>query len=224
MKTVGKYALSAIVGLLAFGLILFLPAGTFHYWQGWVFLAVFALSTWIPCLCLMRTNPAALERRMHAGPRRETRPVQKIISSVAFSSLVALIAFSAFDHRFGWSTVPASISVIGDVLVAVGLSVAMLVVIQNGYAASNITVESEQTLASAGLYGLVRHPMYTGNVIMMIGIPLALGSYWGLVFLIPGLVVLALRIRDEEGLLEQELRGYSEYEQQVHYRLVPYVW
>ena len=224
MKTVGKWILSAIAGFVAFGLVLFLPAGTLHYWQGWVFLAVFALSTWIPSLYLMRTNPAALERRMHAGPRRETRPVQKIISFVAFSSLVALMGFSAFDHRFGWSKVPASISVIGDVLVAVGLSVAMLVVIQNGYAAANITVESEQTLASTGLYGRVRHPMYMGNIIMMIGIPLALGSYWGLVFLIPGLVVLALRIRDEEGLLEQELRGYSEYEQQVHYRLVPYVW
>jgi protein-S-isoprenylcysteine O-methyltransferase Ste14 len=100
----------------------------------------------------------------------------------------------------------------------------MLVVIQNGYAAANITVESEQTLVSTGLYGLVRHPMYAGTVVMMIGIPLSLGSYWGLVFMLPGLVVLALRIRDEEGLLEQELRGYSEYEQQVHYRLVPYVW
>jgi protein-S-isoprenylcysteine O-methyltransferase Ste14 len=224
MKTVGKYALSAIVGLLAFGLMLFLPAGTFHYWQAWVFLAVFALSTWIPSLYLMRTNPAALERRMHAGPLKETRVVQKIISAIAFSSLVALIVFSVFDHRFGWSTVPAPISVIGDVLVALGLGVAMLVVIQNGYAAANITVESEQTLTSTGLYGLVRHPMYAGNVIMMIGIPLALGSYWGLVFVIPGLLVLALRIRDEEGLLEHELRGYSEYERQVHYRLVPYLW
>jgi protein-S-isoprenylcysteine O-methyltransferase Ste14 len=212
------------VGLLAFGLMLFLPAGTFHYWQAWVFLAVFALSTWIPSLYLMRTNPAALERRMHAGPLKETRVVQKIISAIAFSSLVALIVFSVFDHRFGWSTVPAPISVIGDVLVALGLGVAMLVVIQNGYAAANITVESEQTLTSTGLYGLVRHPMYAGNVIMMIGIPLALGSYWGLVFVIPGLLVLALRIRDEEGLLEHELRGYSEYERQVHYRLVPYLW
>jgi protein-S-isoprenylcysteine O-methyltransferase Ste14 len=224
MKTVGKSALSALVGLLAFGLMLFLPAGTFHYWQAWVFLVVFALSTWIPSVYLTRTNPAALERRMHAGPRPETRPVQRIIISIAFASLAAMIVVSAFDHRFGWSTVPAPNSVIGDVLVAVGLSVAMLVVIQNGYAAANITVESEQTLVSTGLYGLVRHPMYTGNVIMMIGIPLALGSYWGLVLVIPGLVVLALRIRDEEGLLEQELPGYSEYEQQVHYRLMPYVW
>jgi protein-S-isoprenylcysteine O-methyltransferase Ste14 len=224
VKTVGKSALSAIVGLVAFGLMLFLPAGTFHYWQAWVFLAVFALSTWIPSVYLLRTNPAALERRMHAGPGPETRPVQKVIISIAFLSLAAMIVVSALDHHFGWSTVPAWISVIGDVLVAVGLGVAMLVVIQNGYAAANVTVESEQTLVSTGLYGLVRHPMYTGNVIMMIGIPLALGSYWGLVFVIPGLLVLALRIRDEEALLEQELDGYREYERQVHYRLVPHVW
>ena len=224
MKTVGKSTLLASVGLLAFGVMVFLPAGTFHYWQGWVFVAVFTLSTWMPSVYLMRTNPAALERRTHAGPRQETRPVEKILSSIAFSSLVALIVFSAFDHRFGWSTVPASISAIGDVLVAVGLGVAMLVVIQNGYAAANITVESGQTLVSTGLYGLVRHPMYAGDVILMVGIPLALGSYWGLTFVLPGLVVLALRIRDEERLLEQELRGYSEYERQVHYRLMPYVW
>jgi protein-S-isoprenylcysteine O-methyltransferase Ste14 len=224
MKTVGKVALSGIVGLLAFGLIVFLPAGTFHYWQGWSFLAIFALATWIPTVYLIRNNPAALERRMHAGPGRETRPVQKIISSIAFLSVVALIVFSVFDHRFGWSPVPATVSVIGDVLVGLGLGFAQLVVIQNGYAAANITVESEQPVVSTGLYGLVRHPMYASTVVMMIGIPLALGSYWGLLFLIPGLLVLAVRIRDEEELLEQELRGYREYEQQVHYRLVPYVW
>jgi protein-S-isoprenylcysteine O-methyltransferase Ste14 len=111
-----------------------------------------------------------------------------------------------------------------DILVAVGLGVAMLVVAQNGYAAANITVESGQTLVSTGLYGLVRHPMYSGSVIMMVGVPLALDSYWGLVFVIPALVALALRIRDEEELLQQQLSGYSEYEQQVHYRLVPFVW
>jgi protein-S-isoprenylcysteine O-methyltransferase Ste14 len=224
MKLLAKWTLSSCVGVLVFVAMLFLPAGTLHYWQGWVFLAVFALTTWIPSVYLIRTNPAALERRMRAGPKKENRPVQKIISSIAFASLVALVVVSAIDHRYGWSVVPQAVSVIGDVLVAIGLGLAMLVVIQNGYAAANITVESGQTLASTGLYGLVRHPMYTGNIVLMIGIPLALGSYWGLLFVLPGLVSLALRIRDEEGLLEQELRGYREYEQQVHYRLVPYLW
>jgi protein-S-isoprenylcysteine O-methyltransferase Ste14 len=207
-----------------FGSMLFLPAGTFNYWQAWVFLAVFALSTLTPSIYLLRTNPAALERRMRTGPVAETRPVQKVVIVVAFLSLVALIVVSVLDHRFGWSPVPAAICLVGDVLVAIGLGMAMLVVIQNGYAASTITVESGQKLVSTGLYALVRHPMYTGNTIMMLGVPLALGSYWGLVFVIPGLLALAVRIGDEEQLLKQELEGYSEYAQKVHYRLVPYVW
>jgi protein-S-isoprenylcysteine O-methyltransferase Ste14 len=169
-------------------------------------------------------NPAALQRRMHAGPTAETRTLQKIISVVAFGSLAAMIIVSALDFRFGWSTVPAIVSVAGDVLVAVGLGIAMLVVIQNAYAAANITVETGQQLATTGFYAFVRHPMYFGNLIMMIGVPLALGSYWGLVFIIPGLIVLGLRIGDEEALLRQELGGYREYTQKVHYRLVPYVW
>ena len=223
MKTVGKGLVSAALGLVAFGLMLFLPAGTLHYWQAWVFLAVFALSTWIPSVYLMRTNPAALERRMR-GPLAETRTQQRILIAVIFVCFPAMFVVSALDHRFGWSTVPASISVVGDVLVALGLGVAMLVVIQNGYAAANVTVEAGQHLASTGLYGVVRHPMYAGSAIMMVGVPLALGSYWGLVFVVPGLIVLAVRIRDEEELLEQELSGYREYARQVHYRLVPYVW
>ena len=224
MKTLVKGAVSAALGLVAFGLMLFLPAGTFHYWQAWVFLAVFAFYTWIPSVYLVRKNPAALERRMHAGPLAETRTLQQIVSTVVFICFPAMLVVSALDHRFGWSSVPTTVTVVGDVLVAVGLGVAMLVVAQNGYAAANITVESGQTLVSTGLYGLVRHPMYSGSVIMMVGVPLALDSYWGLVFVLPALVALALRIRDEEEFLQQQLSGYSDYEQQVRYRLVPYVW
>jgi len=223
MNAVGKGLVSATLGLVAFGLLLFLPAGTFHYWQAWVFLAVFALSTWIPSVYLMRTNPAALERRMR-GPLAETRTTQRIVIAVIFVCFPAMFVVSALDHRFGWSTVPASMSLVGDVLVATGLILDMFVVIQNGYAAVNVVVESGQRLISSGLYGLVRHPMYTGNVILMLGVPLALGSYWGLIFVIPGLIVLILRIRDEEDLLAHELSGYREYTQQVRYRLVPHVW
>ncbi|MGH3552353.1 MAG: methyltransferase family protein, partial [Mycobacterium sp.] len=211
MKTVAKGMVSAVLGLLAFGLMLFLPAGTFHYWQAWLFLAVFALVTWIPSVYLIRTNPAALERRMRPGPFAETRMVQKVIISVVFVAFMAMFVVSALDHRFGWSPVPATVSLVGDVLVAIGLGLAMAVIIQNSYAAANVTVEADQKLVSTGLYGIVRHPMYTGNVVMMVGVPLALGSYWGLLFLIPGLIVLAVRIRDEEELLGQELDGYSEY-------------
>jgi protein-S-isoprenylcysteine O-methyltransferase Ste14 len=224
VKLLAQLAISVPLGLLAFGLMVFLPAGTFDYWQGWAFIAVFAIATLLPSIYLAVRNPEALRRRMQAGPGAETRPLQKIISVLAFGSLAAMIVVSALDFRFGWSTVPAAVSVLGEALVALGLGIAMLVVIQNGYAAANVTVESGQQLTSTGLYGLVRHPMYFGNVIMMVGLPLALGSYWGLVFVPLGLIVLTLRIGDEEQLLAEELAGYREYAAKVHYRLVPGVW
>ena len=224
MKTAFRLTASSVFGLATFGLILFGPAGTLKYWQAWVFIAAFTAATIVPTIYLARTNPAALQRRMRAGPRAETRTAQKIIMTGSILDLFAMMAFSAFDHLMGWSTVPVWVSLLGDVLVATGLGIAMLVIIQNGYAAATVTVETGQTVASGGVYKFVRHPMYVGNVIMMVGIPLALGSYWGLLFVIPGVAVLVFRILDEEKLLTQELPGYREYAQHVRYRLVPNVW
>jgi protein-S-isoprenylcysteine O-methyltransferase Ste14 len=214
----------ALIGLVVLGALLFWPAGTFNYWQAWVFIAVFTLATIVPSMYLGRTDPAALQRRMPGGPRAETRAVQKIIIIGTFLGLFAMTMFSAFDHRFGWSPVPAAVSLLGEVLIVIGLGLAMLVVIQNGYAASTVTVEADQTLVSGGAYKFVRHPMYVGSVIMMVGIPVALGSYWGLLLVIPGVVMVVFRILDEEKLLTQELAGYREYAQRVCYRLVPHVW
>jgi protein-S-isoprenylcysteine O-methyltransferase Ste14 len=216
--------LSGLIQVVVFGSMLFLAAGTLGYWQAWVFLAIFVVSIWSPSIYLLRTNPEALQRRMRAGPTAEPRPAQKIAIGGTWLSLTAMFVVSALDHRFGWSSVPTAVCVIGDVLAAAGLAVAMMALIQNSYAGATVRVEAGQQLISTGLYGLVRHPMYTGNVIAMIGIPLALGSYWGLVFVITGVTVLALRIRDEEKLLRNELAGYREYTQKVRYRLVPAMW
>ncbi len=109
-------------------------------------------------------------------------------------------------------------------MVAVGLGLAMLVVFQNRYAAANIVVEKDQPLVTTGLYGIVRHPMYSGSVVMMIGMPLALGSYWALLVSAVALVLLVVRLLDEEKMLSQELTGYRDYMQKVHYRLVPLAW
>lgn len=224
MKTGVQVATTSVWGIASWILILLLPAGTLHYWQAWVFIAVFTAATLLPTIYLARANPAALQRRMHAGPRAEPRTAQKLIITGAFAGIFAAMVFSAVDHRFGWSSVPAWLSLLGDVVVALGLGIAMLVIIQNGYAAATVRVEEGQALVSRGLYRYVRHPMYTGNVIMMIGIPLALGSYWGLLFVIPGTALLVLRILDEEKLLTQELAGYRDYTQRVRSRLVPYIW
>jgi protein-S-isoprenylcysteine O-methyltransferase Ste14 len=224
MKDGLKALTTSVLGFLYFGVLLFLPAGTFDYWQAWVFIAVFTATTAGPSIYWAAKRPEVLRRRISAGPTAETRPAQKIIVSGVYLFSSALFVVSALDHRFGWSQVPTTVVLIGDVLVAVGLGLAMLVVHQNSYAAATITVEAEQQLVSTGLYGLVRHPMYFGALIMMIGTPLALDSYWGLVVLIPSLVVFAFRILDEEKALTQELTGYGEYMQKVHHRLVPGLW
>jgi protein-S-isoprenylcysteine O-methyltransferase Ste14 len=224
MKTALQAIASSLIGLALFGLALFLPAGTFNYWQAWVFIAVFVVLSAVLTIYLGLKNPEVLRRRMHAGPTAETRTAQKIIVANVYLWISAMLVVSALDHRFGWSNVPTAVVLIGDALVAIGLGITMLVVVQNSYAAATITVEADQKVVSTGLYGLVRHPMYAGALIMMMGIPLALDSYWGLVLLIPGLVVLAFRIIDEEQALKQELDGYIEYTQKVHYRLAPHVW
>ena len=201
-----------------------MPAGTLNYWQAWVFLAVFAVASLGPYIHLSRIDPAAVERRKHAGPTAEARPVQKVVVAGILVAFAALVVLSVFDYRFGWSSVPVIVSVLGDVLVAVGMGLAMLVIYQNRYAAATITVEQDQPLVTTGLYGFVRHPMYFGSVIMAIGTPLALGSYWALLVVIPVVVFLAVRIRDEERMLVEELTGYSQYREQVRYRLLPYIW
>ncbi|KHO26550.1 membrane protein [Mycolicibacterium setense] len=224
MKAVARVVAFGLIELIVFGLVLFSLAGTLDFWQAWVFLVVFALSTWIPSIYLQRADPEAHQRRKHAGPAAESRVVQKVLIAAWYLSLATMVVVSALDHRFDWSSVPGAICVAGDVLVVVGLGVTSLVVIQNSFAASTVQVETDQKLASTGLYGLVRHPMYTGNVLTIVGFPLALGSYWGLLPVIPGLIVLIFRIRDEEKLLVAELDGYREYAEKARYRLVPYMW
>jgi protein-S-isoprenylcysteine O-methyltransferase Ste14 len=224
MPTSLRIVISSVAGVAAFAVLLFVPAGTVNYWQGWAFLAVFSTASLIPTRYLARRYPDALERRTHAGVRAETRPIQKVVIAATFLTFAAMLVVPALDYRFGWSQVPAWVSVLGDVLVATGLGLAMFVVVQNRYASANITIEEDQPLVSTGLYGVVRHPMYFGNVILMIGIALALGSYWALLLVVVGVLLMAVRIVDEEKLLTDRLTGYRGYMQKVRYRLVPLVW
>lgn len=217
--------LAYTVGSIAFfAVLLFWPAGTFDYWQAWVFIAVFVVGTMISTIYLAVAYPDAFRRRTRSGPFAETRMAQKLINVGISIAVVAVGVVSALDHRFGWSTVPTALVVVGNVLVLVGLGVAELVVIQNNYAAATITVEADQPVVSTGLYGHVRHPMYVGALIMMLGMPLALASYWALLTIIPGVLIFVARITDEEKALREDLDGYNEYTEKVHYRLVPGVW
>lgn len=215
---------TAIIGIVVLGALLLIPAGTLAYWPGWAFIVVFTVMTNLIGVYLAIKDPAALQRRVKFGATRETRPLQRIVIGVVTVALAAVLILSALDWRFGWSNVPLWVIVFGDVLVAGGLYLTFVVLQQNSFAASTIETMQGQAVISTGLYGLVRHPMYLGALIMCIGIPLALGSYWGLLIVVVVIPVLVLRIGDEEKMLIDELKGYDDYRARVRSRLIPGIW
>lgn len=219
-----RTAKTAVMGQLALGVLIFVPVGTLAYWQGWAFLIVFTVSTHIIGIYLARKDPALLERRMKVGPGAETRPVQKALITVAFVGVIGLVILAVLNHRLGWSPVPAWVSVLGNGLVALGLMIDLRVFRENSYGASTIETVHGQSVIASGPYALVRHPMYVGVLILVIGAPLPLGSYWGLLFLLLNVPILVARILDEEKMLAADLGGYTAYRQVVRYRLVPGIW
>ena len=211
-------------GLLFFVALVFGTAGTFHYWQGWLFLAVFSASTIGFTIYLALYDKPLLERRLAAGPQHEKERSQKIIVSLILIAFLALIVLPALDHRYGWSPVSPGVTVVGDVLIVLSFLFIFRVVKFNSYAASNIRVEKSQTVIDTGPYAYVRHPMYAGAIWLLFGIPLALGAWWWTLLTIPCFVVLVWRLLDEEKILRRDLRGYTQYCERVRYRLIPYLW
>jgi protein-S-isoprenylcysteine O-methyltransferase Ste14 len=204
--------------------IIFLPVWTFNYWQGWVCLLAF----FGPCIAITvyvaKNDPALLERRLKTGASAETVPAQKIIQVVTFVAFLADFVVSALDHRFRWSTVPVWAALFADILILVGFAMVFVVFRANSYTSGIIEVAPEQKVISTGPYAVVRHPMYSGALLMLIGIPLALGSWWGELANVLMTAALACRLLNEEKFLTANLPGYREYHKAVKYRLVPLVW
>jgi protein-S-isoprenylcysteine O-methyltransferase Ste14 len=209
---------------LVMGLLVFVPAGTIDYWQAWLYFAAFFGGGALLTLYLMRRDPALLERRMSGGPTAEKRPAQRVIMTATSLCFIALIVVPAFDRRFGWSSVPAYAALTGDVLVAVGFYFIFLVYRENTFTAATIQVVADQTVVSTGPYAIVRHPMYASGLLYLLGTPIALGSYWGLLPFACLLPFLIWRLFDEEQLLGETLPGYREYQQKVRHRLLPGIW
>jgi protein-S-isoprenylcysteine O-methyltransferase Ste14 len=172
----------------------------------------------------MRRDPALLERRMRGGPLAEKRPAQKRIMVFASIGFLALLVVPALDYRFGWSVVPLAGVIAGNAFVAIGFLVIFLVYRENTFTAATIQIAEGQKVISSGPYAIVRHPMYAGGTLYLIGTPLALGSYWGLAAVAAMLPFLIWRLLDEERFLAANLPGYAAYQQRVAYRLVPGGW
>ena len=219
---------SALIGLLrlfvSLAVLVFLPAWTLHYWQGWVCLLVFFTSAVGITVSLAKNNPALLARRIKAGAKAETEKTQKAIQFFAAIAFVSLFVLSALDHRFAWSRVPFAVEIAGDVLIALGFAFVFWVFKVNSFTSGVIEVAPDQQLITSGPYAIVRHPMYLGSLVMLLGIPLSLDSFWGLLAVIVMTGAIVLRLLDEERFLAKNLTGYGAYMEHVHYRLVPFVW
>ena len=172
----------------------------------------------------MKNDPKLLERRMHGGPTAEKELSQKIIMSAASIGFAAILIVPALDHRWHWSAVPPYAVIAGNILIVLGWTIILFVFRENTFTSATIEVAADQRVVSTGPYAVVRHPMYSGSLLYFLGIPIALGSWWGLLVGILMMPVFVFRLFDEEKLLARNLPGYSEYMDRVKYRLVPFVW
>jgi protein-S-isoprenylcysteine O-methyltransferase Ste14 len=219
---------NALVALLLLFLVmaalLFIPPWTFDYWQAWTFLAVYFAASAAITLYLMKKDPQLLARRMSGGPAAEKLPAQKIIMSFTSLGFIGLLVIPALDRRFGWSHMPPWAALAGDVLVGFGFLGVFYVFQENSFTSATIELAPNQKVISTGPYALVRHPMYATALVMLLGIPIALGSMWGVLVIVAILPALIWRLLDEEKFLAKNLPGYPEYQARVRYRLIPRVW
>lgn len=212
------------ISLPIFFALMLVPAGTLAYWQAWVYGILFAATSIGIGIYFLKHDPKAIARRMEVGPRAEQEPAQKVIMTLVLAGFVLLIVVPGFDHRWHWSNVPVWLALLANAFAVLGLLGTALVLKQNSYAASTIRVEEGQPVVSTGLYAVVRHPMYSFALLLVVFTPLALGSYWTLLLVVPLVGVLAWRLLDEERFLRHNLPGYAEYCERTRYRLIPGVW
>lgn len=220
-----KLLFSAIIkfsfGIIFVGLLLFLPAKTFHFFNAWLFIGLLFIPMFILGIFLFIKSPELLEKRLNAKEKENT---QKGV--VGFSAILFLASFliAGFDFRFSWSTVPLWCVILASVFLIVSYALYAEVMRENIYLSRTIEVQENQKVIDSGLYGIVRHPMYAVTIWLFLSIPVVLGSWWALLCMSPYPVLIAIRILNEEKILEEKLVGYKEYKDKVKYRLLPFIW
>lgn len=217
LNALSKFA----IGLVLVGLLLFLPAGTFAYFGGWLFIGLLFIPMLFLGAVLLLKAPELLKKRLNHKEKEKTQQGVVAVSALLF---VAGFVFAGLDHRFGWSEVPMSVVIAASVALLVGYGMYAEVMRENAYLSRTIEVQDGQKVIDTGLYGVVRHPMYLATILLFLSIPLVLGSWLSLLFFAFYPIVIIVRIGNEEKVLSAELCGYTEYKEKVKYRLIPYIW
>ena len=220
-KLLAEALVKFILGAAVTAALVFLPAGTFTFWQGWLLMAVLFLPMLAVAMFLAVKNPGLLKKRLSAA---ESDPRQKIV--IALSALVFLAGFlvAGFDRRYGWFPLPKSISITAAILMLIGYLLYGEVLRENTYLSCTVEIQENQTVVDTGLYGVVRHPMYSAATVIFLAMPLVLGSAISFCVFLPYPLLLVSRIRSEEKVLEEKLPGYHEYEAKVRWRMLPGIY
>jgi len=221
MKLLLEALTKVTCGFFLVALLIFLPAGTLHYANGWLFMALLFVPMLIAGFVMLAKAPKLLKKRLDA---KEKQAAQKGV--LALSGLMFLAGFvvAGLDYRFGWSEVPAWVVIAAGVLFLVAYALYAEVMRENAFLSRTVKVEEGQTVVDTGLYGIVRHPMYAVTILLFLMIPLILGSWYALIAFAFYPAIIIVRLKDEEDLLTRELQGYEAYKEKVRYRLVPFVW
>ncbi|KAA0277630.1 MAG: isoprenylcysteine carboxylmethyltransferase family protein [Chloroflexi bacterium] len=208
-------------GAIMFALLFFLPAGTWRYWQAWMYIGILFIPMLFVLAYFMKNDPGLLERRMKM---REERSEQRRIIGLSALTFILAYIIPGFDIRFGWSNMPAWISILAGVILFLSYLLVFRTMQVNSFLSRVIEVAENQKVVDTDVYGWVRHPMYVGMTILYVVSPIVLGSWWAVIPALVIIPVIVFRILDEEKALENELAGYKEYKQKVRYRLIPFVW
>lgn len=221
MKLLAEALMKVTCGLLLVGLLIFLPAGTFSYTYGWLFIGLLFVPMLIAGFVMLAKSPDFLKKRLDV---KEKQRAQKGV--VAFSGLMFIAGFivAGLDYRFSWSSMPPWVVITASVLFLVAYALYAEVMRENVYLSRTVKVEEGQTVVDTGLYGIVRHPMYAVTILLFFMIPLILGSWYALIAFAFYPAIIIVRLKDEEDLLTRELPGYTEYKQKVKHRIIPFIW
>ncbi len=210
-----------LLGVIIFGLLIFLPAGSLQYWQGWLMMSILFVPMFVAGLLLMAKNPELLRKRLNA---KEEEKEQKSVVALSGVMFIAAFVVAGLNWRFQWLMLPNWAVWVAAALFMFGYILYGVVLRENTYLSRTIEVQEDQKVIDTGLYGIVRHPMYTSTLILFLSMPLILASPISFLIMLLYIPLIAKRICNEEAVLEQGLGGYSEYKQRVKYKVIPFIW
>ena len=209
------------LGVILLGALLFLPAWTLHYPQGWLLMGILFIPMFMAGLVMMAKNPALLSSRLDA---KEKQREQSLVVKLSGLMFLAGFILAGLSFRFGWLMLPRWVSYAGAALFLISYALYAEVLRENTWLSRTIQVQEGQQVVSTGLYDIVRHPMYAATLVLFLSMPLVLGSVWCLAAFLAYPFIIARRIRNEEEVLTRELPGYAEYKQKVKWRMLPFIW